>query len=246
MRPLIGITGRKDTSARLLNSPMHCVGATYVKAIHQVGGMPVILPTLMTEDDWSLLVQRLDGVLLSGGEDIAPKLYGQAPEAWLGGVDEERDQGELGLTRLAVSRGIPVFGICRGSQTLNVALGGTLYQDIAAHIPNALDHAYVPGRPIEQNVHSVTVEPGSRLAAILKHTQLNVNSAHHQSVQKPGTGLRVVAQAPDGVIEGLEMPDYSFCLAVQWHPEAMVPEIDVMWALFEAFIQAASAYATTR
>ena len=239
MRPLIGITGRKDTSARLLNSPVHAVGETYTRAIHRVGGTPLIIPPLMKVEDWPLLLERLDGLLLSGGEDIAPIRYGQESEDWMGGSDEERDAAELGLVKHWLKQRGALLAICRGHQVLSIALGGTLYQDIAAYIPNALDHAYTPARPMEQPVHTVTLDPESRLAAILDGTEFEVNSAHHQAVNVPGDGLRVVGYAPDGVIEAVELPDHPFCISVQWHPEAMVKISDTMWPLFEAFVKAA-------
>lgn len=240
MRPLIGITGWKNKTARALGPPLQCATETYVHAIHEVGGMPVILPTVMRAEDWPVLMERLDGLLLSGGGDIHPSYYGQAPEAQLGRVDEDRDIAELGITRMAVGGGLPLLGICRGQQTLNVALGGTLYQDIPTHIPDALKHAYVPGRPMGQRAHTVTLEADSRLAQILGGTTLEVNSAHHQAVHAPGDGVRIVGHASDGVVEAIEFPDHPFCLSVQWHPEAMVPLAEEMWPLFEAFVTAAS------
>ncbi len=241
MRPLIGITGRKDTSARLLNSPMFSVGQTYVRAIHGAGGTPVILPPVMTDADWASILDRLDGILLSGGEDIAPTHYNQPPAAWMGGVDVERDRSELGLVRAILDRHLPILGICRGHQALNVALGGELYQDITAQVSDAIEHAYVPGRPMETIVHTVRLAPDSRLAEILGGPEHDVNSAHHQAVSTPGDGLRIVGHAPDGVIEALEMPEYPFCISVQWHPEAMVKVSPTMVPLFKAFVGAATA-----
>ncbi|MFP4395968.1 MAG: gamma-glutamyl-gamma-aminobutyrate hydrolase family protein [Anaerolineales bacterium] len=240
MRPLIGITGRKDSSARLHHAPMHAVGTTYTHAIRHVGGAPVILPPTLAAADWVTLLARLDGLLLTGGEDVAPSYYGQGEEPGLGGVDQVRDQSELGLVKawLEARQNRPLLAICRGHQVLNVALGGALYQDIATHIPAALDHAYSPGRPMEQLVHSVKIAPESRLAQILGATTLQVNSAHHQAVKTPGEGLAVVARAPDGVIEATELPTHPFALSVQWHPEAMVKLSASMWPLFEAFVQA--------
>jgi putative glutamine amidotransferase len=242
MQPLIGITGRKDTSARLLNSPMFSVGQTYVRAIQNAGGTPVIVPPVLKDADWGTILNRLDGILLSGGEDIAPAHYNQSPAAWMGGVDDERDRSELGLVRAILGHRLPILGICRGHQALNVALGGELYQDITAQVSDAIEHAYVPGRPMENIVHSVSVKPDSQLADILEGTEHDVNSAHHQAVSKPGAGLRIVARAPDGVIEALEMPDYPFCISVQWHPEAMVKVSPTMTPLFEAFVRVASAH----
>jgi putative glutamine amidotransferase len=232
MQPLIGITGRKDTSARLLNSPMFSVGQTYVRAIQNAGGTPVIVPPVLKDADWGTILNRLDGILLSGGEDIAPAHYNQSPAAWMGGVDDERDRSELGLVRAILGHRL----------ALNVALGGELYQDITAQVSDAIEHAYVPGRPMENIVHSVSVKPDSQLADILEGTEHDVNSAHHQAVSKPGAGLRIVARAPDGVIEALEMPDYPFCISVQWHPEAMVKVSPTMTPLFEAFVRVASAH----
>jgi putative glutamine amidotransferase len=217
---------------------MFSVGQTYVRAVAEAGGLPVVLPPTLTTEDWPQLVERLDGLLLTGGEDVAPCRYGQEPEAWLGGVDEERDASELGLVRATLEGGLPVLAICRGHQLLNVALRGTLYQDISAHFPEALDHAYVPGRPMEEIAHSVTLAPKSLLAHILGGEEFPVNSAHHQSVKRVGEGLRIVARAPDGIVEGVESLDHPFCVGVQWHPEAMVKVDEAMRPLFAALVEA--------
>lgn len=236
---MIGITGRKDTSARLLNAPMHSVGVTYTRAVHQAGGTPLIIPPLTQDVDWPGLLRHLDGLLLSGGEDIAPSYYGQELEPWTGRVDAERDRSELGLVRAWLELGKPLLAICRGHQVLNVALGGTLLQDIASQIPDALDHAYTPARPMEHDVHTVDLNPESRLAGILHGAHFAVNSAHHQAVSEPGEGLSVVGRAPDGVVEAMELPDHPFCLSVQWHPEAMLRRSETMRPLFSAFVAAA-------
>ncbi|HNT74021.1 MAG TPA: gamma-glutamyl-gamma-aminobutyrate hydrolase family protein [Anaerolineae bacterium] len=240
MKPLIGITGRRDTSARLLRHGMHAVGETYTRAIHQMGGVPIILPPLTTPEDWPTLLERLDGLLLSGGEDIAPEHYRQADEPWLGSVDPERDASELGLVQQWLTTERPLLAICRGHQILNVARQGTLYQDIATYLPHALDHAYTPARMMEQAVHSVTLTSKSRLAEILGGVNFEVNSAHHQAVQQPGIGLVVTAYAPDGIIEALELSEHPFCVGVQWHPEAMLKVSETMSPLFAAFVSAAA------
>jgi putative glutamine amidotransferase len=177
--------------------------------------------------------------MLTGGEDIGPAHYGQRPEAWTGQADEERDRSELGLVRRWLATGKPLLAICRGHQLLNVASGGALYQEISTYIPNALDHGYVPGRPMEQAVHVVNIEPESRLSEVLDAIRVEVNSAHHQAVVKPGENLRIVARASDGVVEATEDPDHPFCLSVQWHPEAMLKISDSMLPLFAAFVEAA-------
>jgi putative glutamine amidotransferase len=218
---------------------MYAVGVTYVHAIVEAGGTPVILPPALQDGGLSRLAERLDGLLLSGGEDIAPAYYHQEPAEWLGGVDVNRDATEVGLIEEMLARQRPILGICRGHQVLNVALGGTLYQDIAAEFSDALEHAYVPGRPMEANVHSVDIDADSRLAEILGGVSFDVNSAHHQAVREPAEVLMPVAEAPDGVNEALEMPGSPFCLSVQWHPEAMLKVSDTMGPLFGAFIAAA-------
>ena len=238
-RPLIGITGRKDTSARLSHIPMCALGETYVRAVQHVGGTPVVIPPTVIEADWETLLAHLDGLMLSGGGDINPKLYGEESEPWMGQVDAERDFSEMGLTRAWLAMERPLLAICRGHQALNVAMGGTLYQDIAANIPNTLDHAYVATQPMETIAHSVTLDPGSRLAAILGGTTFDVNSSHHQALKAVGDRLVVMGHAPDGVIEAVEIPEHPFCVSVQWHPEAMVKASPTMWPLFEAFVQAA-------
>ncbi len=219
---------------------MHAIGATYTRAIQRAGGTPVIIPPVMHETDWPVLLERLDGLLLSGGEDIAPARYGQPLESWTGLVDEERDYAELGLVRSWLELGKPVLAICRGHQLLNVALGGTLYQDIMTQVANALDHAYVPGRPMEDPVHDVDIQSGSALARILGGEHFAVNSAHHQAAWQPGHGLEIVAHAPDGIVEATELKNHPFCLSVQWHPEAMLKLSDTMLPLFDAFIAAAT------
>ena len=217
---------------------MCAVGETYIRAIQHVGGTPVVIPPTTTEADWAVLVSQLDGLLLSGGGDIAPQLYGEESEPWMDQVNAERDFSELGLTRQWLAMERPLFAICRGHQVLNVALGGTLYQDITAHIPNALDHAYVATQPMETLAHSVTLDTKSQLAAILDGTTFDVNSSHHQALKVTGDKLVVTGRAPDGVIEAVEISEHPFCISVQWHPEAMVKTSPTMWPLFEAFVKA--------
>lgn len=198
-----------------------------------------MIPPVTHESDWPVLLERLDGLLLSGGEDIAPMRYGQVLEPWTGQVDEERDHTELGLVRAWLALSKPLLAICRGHQLLNVALGGTLFQDIMTQLPNALDHAYVPGRPMENPVHDVEIHAGCSLARMLGGEHFAVNSAHHQAVWEPGQNLEIVARAPDDIIEATELRDHRFCISVQWHPEAMLRLSDTMLPLFEAFIAAA-------
>jgi len=217
---------------------MHSVGATYTRAIHEAGGTPLIIPPLTSDEDWPVLLDRVDGLLLSGGEDVAPSQYGQELKPWTGRVDEVRDYAELGLVRAWLSLGKPLLAICRGHQVFSIARGGSLLQDISTQFPDALDHAYTPARPMEQSVHTVEITAGSHLAQILGGTHFAVNSAHHQAVVEAGDGVTITARASDDIVEATEITEHPFCISVQWHPEAMVTISETMRPLFAAFVDA--------
>jgi putative glutamine amidotransferase len=231
--PIIGITGRTDQSARPPNVPLFSVSQAYVQAVLMGKGAPVIVPPYLEEAELHAIFEGLDGLLLSGGGDILPALYGEEDSGLLWIVDEQRDRTELALARWALAEGLPLLAICRGMQVLNVAAGGTLIQDIPTQVLNGLTHSSVTGRPKSSVAHTIEVTRGSRLATLIDAGQSGVNSSHHQAVKDVGTGLVVTARAPDGIIEGLESPDHPFCIGVQWHPEAMVENYPVMRRLFE-------------
>jgi putative glutamine amidotransferase len=239
--PVIGITGRTDRSARPPNLSLFAVTPAYVQAVELGGGAPVVIPPHLEEAKLRAIFEHLDGLILSGGGDILPTLFGEEDSGLLWLVDERRDRTELALARWARAEGLPLLAICRGVQMLNVAAGGTLIQDIPTQVPDALPHSTVAGRPLPTVVHTVEVAADSRLAALVGAGELGVNSAHHQAVKVAGTGLVVTARAPDGVIEGLEAPGHPFCVGVQWHPEAMVESHPVMRRLFEGLVEAARA-----
>jgi putative glutamine amidotransferase len=237
MRPLIGVTTSelRPSSAGTLRrhgEPPHpemALGMTYLRAIEAAGGMPVVLPPL---GDAEALLERLDGICLSGGPDLDPEAYGAVtrhPE--LGPTEPSLDSFELALARAADASGIPILGICRGAQALNVARGGTLHQHVPAHRQT---------EPATATTHTVHVEEGSRLAALVGTRPLRVNSFHHQATDVLGRGLRAVAHAADGTIEAIEAPGAAFVLGVQWHAEGLVhqPRHRV---LFEALVAAAGA-----
>jgi putative glutamine amidotransferase len=213
---------------------------TYCYAVQRAGGAPVLIPLL--DDETALLdvYQHLDGLLLSGGGDVAPRHFGQPRRARLIDLDTARDRAELRLTHWAVQDGLPFLGICRGLQMLNVALGGTLYQDIDMQIPGAQRHRFVPGFARNYLGHEVLVKEDTRLANILGGGRLPVNSFHHQAVRDVASTLRVVASAPDGVIEALECLAHRFVLGVQWHPEDLIADDARMLRLFEALVTAAA------
>lgn len=237
--PIIGVTGYADQSARPPNIPIFAIARTYVRAVSLGGGTPLVIPPYLEDDLVRGAFQGIDGLILSGGGDIHPSAFGEADCGLLWRVDESRDRGELSLARWALEEKRPILAICRGVQTLNVAAGGTLIQDIPTQTSNALSHSCVAGRPLPTVAHTVNVVPDSRLADLIGVGEIGVNSAHHQAVRDVGDQLAVVARAPDGIIEALEAPDHPFCIGVQWHPEAMVESAPVMRSLFEGLIRAA-------
>ncbi|MEW6546967.1 MAG: gamma-glutamyl-gamma-aminobutyrate hydrolase family protein [Bacillota bacterium] len=232
--PLIGITSSVDEEDRVQ------VPSGYAAAVEAAGGIPVVLPVLAPEKAGEVLA-HLQGLLLSGGVDVDPSHYGEDPLPGLGRVTPERDAFELALAREALALGVPVLGVCRGVQVLNVAAGGTLYQDLGSQMGNVLKHRQEAPRWHES--HSVRLDPGSRLAAILGVPEVRVNSFHHQAVREVAGGLRAVAWAPDGVIEAVEATgtDHRFALGVQWHPEEMWRRHPLHLKPFAALVEAARA-----
>jgi len=236
--PLIGITGYRSLPYGPLARFTFNLNESYVRAVQAAGGLPVIIPPVLKEDELHELFMRLDGLLLSGGDDIDPALFGQARHRATVGVSEERDRAELALTRWALAEDKPLLAICRGIQVMNVATGGTLVQDIHAQIPDAAAHSFSDDTPRDHIAHTVAVEAASRLAHILGKTTVATNSWHHQSCQAPGQGIVYTAWAPDGVVEGAEAPGHHFAVAVQWHPEEMFHERTDMLTLFRALVEA--------
>jgi putative glutamine amidotransferase len=214
----------------------------YSRVVAAAGGLPVMIPLLEDEDTLRALYDRMDGVLIPGGVDLDPTNYGETPLPTCGRLDPARDRVELRFARWAIAEGKPLFGLCRGLQIVNVALGGTLYQDIAAQRSDAIKHDYFPtaGYSRDHLAHSVTVTSGSRLDALVGTAPLRVNSMHHQGVKDLAPGLAPTAMAPDGLIEGLESTDQQFVLAVQWHPESLTERDPRMQRLVAGFVEAAS------
>jgi putative glutamine amidotransferase len=232
MRPLIGVTTSElrpsgMSTLRRQGEPPHpemALGMTYVTAIDRAGGVPVVLPPVVS--DVEALLTRLDGVCLSGGPDLDPEAYGaRVRHAELGPTEPSLDAFELALARAALERGMPLLGICRGSQAFNVACGGTLHQHLGGHRQS---------EPGCESTHAVEVLEGTRLAALIGAGTLAVNSFHHQAVDRLGGGLRVSARASDGTVEAIERPG-GFALGVQWHAEALADG-----RLFEALVNASS------
>jgi putative glutamine amidotransferase len=243
--PIILIPCRNDTSGQFHNLPMQGMGQAYLSAVIAAGGIPLLLPLGMDEPRLFQVLDMADGLLLAGGVDVAPALFGEEPHPRLGKVDAERDAAEMILAKRALEIGIPLLAICRGIQVLNVAAGGTLYQDIASQSPHTLKHdCFYPAHPRDHIAHTVAIEPESRLSAIMGQGAVPpcgvpVNSLHHQSIEDLGSGLQIVAKAPDGVVEAAEGTGDAWVVAVQWHPEELPARPD-MRALFHAFVEAAS------
>jgi putative glutamine amidotransferase len=242
-RPLIGLTTLRRPADDGARAPdVLGLRLAYVEAVRRAGGLPVLLPLGLAEDELRDLYDRLDGLLLPGGGDIHPAAYGLAPIPDLHQVDEDRDRVELALARWAAAEDKPLLGICRGIQTFNVALGGTLYRDIATEHPGRAKHDYFPGYPYDHPAHSVSIAEGSLLARALYgpdgRPQVAVNSLHHQAARDVAPSLVPTAFAPDGVIEAVELPGHRFALGVQWHPE-WLPDRAEMRSLFAAFVAAA-------
>jgi len=236
LRPLIGITtATVNDDGKLFNR----VYAPNAHAVARAGGLPVYIPTGLDEDSLRALYERLDGVLLPGGSDVDPAYYHEAAHPALKAIDVKRDWTELTLARWVVEDDRPLFGICRGHQVINVALGGSLVQDIPSQVETTLVHDASDELPRSARIHDIEIAPDSRLASILGTSHVMVNSLHHQSVARPAPDVSVTAYAPDGVIEALELPERRFALSVQWHPEDLCADDVTMQGLFDAFVQAA-------
>lgn len=203
----------------------------YVEATVRAGGAPVLLPRMADREAVQAAVAVADGLMLTGGGDIGSLSYGQEPHVKSKWQDPVRDALEMDATGWALERGLPILGICRGVQLLNVAMGGTLIQDVPSQVPDALKH-YSEGLDALL-LHTITVEEESLLARVFATTSLAVNSYHHQAVDAVGAGLRVNARAPDGVIEGLEAADGRPVLGVQFHPEEIAEPYPRFQALFD-------------
>jgi putative glutamine amidotransferase len=242
-RPLIGVTAceircKEDTQSVPQGEPAQTemtLGLSYMRAVERAGGIPVALSPLATMNLDSLL-DRLAGLLLTGGPDLDPACYGAERHAGLGPTDHGVDTFELELCRNAYQRGMPILGICRGAQLLNVARHGTLHQHLPDVNGGAVEHRQA--EPADQMVHQVRVAPDSGLAQTTGGGPVKVNSFHHQAIDRLGFGLRAVAWADDGLIEAVEGMDARFVMGVQWHAETLVGQAEHL-ALFERLVEAA-------
>jgi len=239
MRPRIGITSwHRHDGDRL--ERWEAIRDTYTGAIRRAGGLPIILP--IADDDPDLIgefLKAVDGLLFTGGEDVAPAYYGQALDERCQEPDRERDLFEIHLARTAMARRTPALGICRGLQLLNVAAGGSLYQDIACR-PDTLPYHAASAADRQKLIHAVRILPATRLHGIMGVAESQVTSTHHQLVKDLAQGFRITAESvEDGIVEGIENPEHPFLVAVQWHPERMYRDHPEHLALFTALVSAA-------
>jgi putative glutamine amidotransferase len=237
-KPLIGIGS--DVHVTPGERDRAFVYTTYVDSLRQAGAVPVLIPP--QPENAEEIVRELDGIVLAGGEDCDPAAYGEERHPSVEPMDPRRQNNDLTLARVARERGIPTLGICLGLQVMNVAAGGSLVQDIHSQLPTDIEHV---SEPEDRARHDVRIEPGTRLAGIIRAGNLNVNSSHHQAIRNVGEGFRVTAYAPDGIVEGIEDPGHPFYIGVQWHPEDMKGENSAS-SLFGAFVDAARKYAESR
>jgi putative glutamine amidotransferase len=236
-RPRIGVTSwhHPDREER-----WEYVRDNYTRSVYRGGGLPIIFPMPSAEpaalDDY---LASVDGLLFTGGEDVHPEFYGEAVRPRCEDIDRDRDLFELGLAKRALDRGIPTFGICRGHQLLNVACGGTLYQDLSER-PGTVPEHRTKREARAQLRHGVRILAGTQLHQIVGAEELKVTSTHHQFINRLGDGLKATALSDDGIVEAIEFPSHPFFLAVQWHPERMADHDPAQLALFQALVRAAS------
>lgn len=239
MKPVIGISANLMTISEGFFSVKQKVSLnnSYIHAVEKAGGVPVVIPVNVCEENIREQVNRVDGILLSGGIDVSPIIYNEEPHRKLGEISQELDTFNMLMIKIALELNKPILGICRGIQMLNVALGGTLYQDI-----EYIDGSYIKhcqqAAPYE-GTHAIKIIPGNDLSNILGE-KAYVNSYHHQSIKKLGDGLRAIAYSKDSVIEAVEKKGDLFVMGVQWHPEVMVDYSEEMLDIFKLLIKKCS------
>jgi putative glutamine amidotransferase len=246
MKPLIGVTpdynagDRKEWGGQ---EPTYFLRARYIRAVEELGGIPIVLPLVSDANSRKRLLHGIDGLLLTGsGPDLSPVLYGERRRYAFRVMSERRSAFEMEMARLARTQEVPVLGICGGMQVMNVALGGSLYQDIPSQIPASLRHRQAS--KATSLSHDVKISSRSLLHRIVGRDTLRVNSSHHQSVKEVAPSLIVSAVAADGVVEAIESPVSRFFLGIQWHPEFLFDRYPLHRRLFETFLRAASRRST--
>lgn len=237
MKPIIGITSSME-----LDQKKYMVNENNVRAIHQAGGIPLLLPYITGDNDIDQMVQQIDGLYLPGGYDIDPTLFGEEPHPKLGTIIPKRDKFEFSLIEKVLEKGKPILGVCRGSQILNIVVGGDMYQDIYGQIHTPL-FQHSQRSPLQHGSHFVNVLEDSLLAKLVGVTELRVNSFHHQANRKIPSNFLASGVANDGIIEAIESKEHPFVLGVQWHPESMLQVNDeASEKIYKGFITACIEY----
>lgn len=234
MKPIIGITTFCDPRPRKTFSS---VSQNYVTSVLMAGGIPILIPIINNKDELAYYLDLVDGLLFTGGEDISPLEYGEDPISHVTLVSGERDRQEIDLFKMAYEKHMPILGICRGIQLINVALGGSLYQDLGSQYKGALGHLPADN-PVSELYHRVKVDDQSKLYHIFLESEFAVNSFHHQAIKELGKNLKVAACSKEGIIEGIESTDKRYLFGVQWHPEDLSAKYPLFLRLFKSFIEA--------
>jgi putative glutamine amidotransferase len=235
--PVIGISTIDDHDAAGMHAPRFSLNQSYAKAVEAAGGIPILIPQIEEAERLRRIYEMLDGILLPGGLDIHPKYYGQEPHPALDPTDLGLDFVETTIIPWALEDDMPVMGICRGEQVLNVVMGGTLIQDIYTQYSTTIDHRESFKRRIRDFLaHDIAIDPDSRLRTLAGEDRIWVNTSHHQAVDRVAPGLRATAWSPDGIVEGVEAPERRFLMAVQCHPEEMWRKHAWARKMFKTFV----------
>jgi len=231
-KPIIGLTSNQDI---LVGRKTSRINQTYIDSIVEAGGVPLIIPVLQNGELSDYYTDAIDGLILTGGEDMSSHYFGEEPIRQVNVIDYNRDKTEWGLFHSAYEKGLPIFGICRGHQVINIALGGNIYQDIYSQISDVLGHS--SSQNVEDGYHSIVLEEESILMEIFKEKIIAVNSVHHQAIKDLGKNLKITAYSKDGIVEAIESTNEKFVLGVQFHPEGMAAKHKKFLEIFQYFIQ---------
>ena len=234
MKPVIGVLGNLTTAEEGAVTRAF-VNQAYMDAIEKAGGVPLVFPVGTDQKATAYLLERVDGLLVTGGLDVHPFYYDEEPNQKLGAILPNMDLFHIEAIRKAVEMQMPVLGICRGAQVMNIAFGGTMFQDLSQIPTMVLKHEQAGSRTL--GMHYIEVEAASHLRKMIGE-RVMVNSMHHQAIKDVAPGFTVVAKASDGVVEAIEKKEYGFCLGVQWHPEEMLLVSSAMKPIFQSFINA--------
>ena len=242
-KPIIGILANIEIMNKelFLGCEKSSLNYDYIQSIMQTGGIPIILPVAQDKQLIEMQMNLIDGILLTGGDDVHSLLYGEEPHPSLGYINPKRDQFELDSIAIAYAQKKPILGICRGAQIINVAFGGTLYQDLS-QISNKDSIKHAQNAPLYVASHTIEILPSTKLHEIFGQTHLQTNTFHHQAVKDLAKDFIINAKTKDGVIEGIEKNNYPFLMGVQWHPERMIHHDPKMLKLFNTFINQAKIY----